>query len=225
MAFAKEVPKEVSQQVERIKEKLLIPLTKYVITKEEVKIAAIIKEVVEDLIRTKGIHVDTVNISSVIQEALKSIIHKEKIVTYEPDIKRLDIADIIKNTLDGLIKENAVKVTPVEVKDVIVKKDPLDVAKVVKDAMDQLIVNGEVKIQPQIKYNTKEENTIKYIPVDKEYSVAETVERVLKELIEKSRITVPKPKFIDETIQVMELEFQCPHCKQKFSLGGRKKNG
>jgi len=69
----------------------------------------------------------------------------------------------------------------------------------------------------------KTKDTFEYVRKEVPYSVEELVKKALEDLVDKNAVPVPRIKYKDEIIQVFEFQIQCPCCKEKFSLGGRKK--
>lgn len=79
------------------------------------------------------------------------------------------------------------------------------------------------KVLPTTRYDVKVEPTTKYDVKHEPLELEKIVKKALDDLIEKNRVVLKRAKYEDEIIKVFELEFTCPHCNEKFSLGGRKK--
>jgi len=84
-------------------------------------------------------------------------------------------------------------------------------------------IKYEVKTEPTTKYEVKVEPTTKYILKKEEVNIEKIIQDTLNKLIDKNAISVPRPKFHEVNINVFKLEITCPHCKEKFYLGGMKK--
>ena len=84
-------------------------------------------------------------------------------------------------------------------------------------------VRYEVNVEPTTRYEEKVEPTTRYEVKLEQQNVEEMIEKVLKKIADKNAVTVPKPKFVPQTIIVSEFVIKCPECGCEHSIGGMKK--
>lgn len=218
------VPERVQQQAKQLAEKLHIPLIEYEIEKRPVDLAKIMKETVDTLLADNAVKINPVDAVKVIREFLSSIIHIEKkdLVTYELLTEKIDIARVIKDTMEQLIEDNSVVITPKEVINDVAVTNYVDIARVIETALQVILKEQKIKIEPSTRYRTIEETTIKYNPVIEDLKIAQIVQKALDDLIFKNMITTEKVNVRKIDVDVFKLHLICPHCNGKFSLGGTK---
>lgn len=77
-----------------------------------------------------------------------------------------------------------------------------------------------VETKPTTKYDVTVEKTTKYDVKHEPLELEKIVQKALDAIIEKNKITVDKMNYRKVDIDVFKMIFTCPHCKEKFSLGG-----